>query len=171
MYLCYQSFKSTKRTSSGNSGANNAPGKSFATEPPKKIIQALYDYRPQGPGELKFSKGDFLYVTGNENNDDWYEAYDPPSNMRGMVPVSYFEIVSRKDTIQTVPIHSAAALAATSTAKTQHCRHLLVNIFRILALLVPTTALQLDRHRHQQPIHHQLAIAMRLLHHRPVIPM
>lgn len=117
MYLCYQSFKSTKRTSSGNSGANNAPGKSFATEPPKKIIQALYDYRPQGPGELKFSKGDFLYVTGNENNDDWYEAYDPPSNMRGMVPVSYFEIVSRKDTIQTVPIHSAAALAATSTAK------------------------------------------------------
>lgn len=116
-----KSFKSSKRTSNGNGAAQqHIPGsslsamssKSFATEPPKKIIRALYDYRPQGPGELKFQKGDFLYVTGSENSQEWYEAYDPPSNMRGVVPVSYFEVVSRKDTIPTVPINSAAAVAA-----------------------------------------------------------
>lgn len=72
----------------------------------------MYSYTPQGPGELGFKKGDFLYVTGQENSTEWYEAYDPPSNSLGMVPVSYFEVVSRKDAISTIPLHTAAASAA-----------------------------------------------------------
>lgn len=68
---------------------------------------------PQGPGELKFKKGDFLYVTGHEDSEEWYEAYDPPSNLRGMVPVPYFEVVSRKDSITTVPLHAASSIPAT----------------------------------------------------------
>lgn len=85
---------------SGNStsaaGSNAAAAKNFANTPPQKIIRALYDYDTQGPGELRFRKGDFLYVTGYNSTEEWYEAYDPPSNMRGMVPVTYFEVVSKK---------------------------------------------------------------------------
>lgn len=51
-------------------------------------------------------------MTGFENSTEWYEAYDPPSNLQGMVPVSYFEVVSRKDSIPTIPLHTAAAAAA-----------------------------------------------------------
>jgi bud emergence protein 1 len=99
-----------------------SPPKNIATTPPKKIIRALYDYIAQGPGELRFRKGDFLYVTGYENSTEWYEAYDPPSNMLGMVPVSYFEVVSRKDSIPTIPLHTAAAAAAAhgGTVPSQH---------------------------------------------------
>lgn len=65
----------------------------MATTPPKKIIKALYDYNSQGPGELSFKMGDFLYVVGHEEDEEWYEACDPPSNLRGMVPVAYFTVV------------------------------------------------------------------------------
>ncbi|CUM68552.1 uncharacterized protein PRCAT00006278001 [Priceomyces carsonii] len=67
---------------------------------PKKVIKALYDYRPQGPGELKFEKGDFFHVL-NEADDvmdestGWYEATNPMTNAKGMVPVSYFEVFNR----------------------------------------------------------------------------
>ncbi|ODV59774.1 phosphatidylinositol-3-phosphate-binding protein BEM1, partial [Ascoidea rubescens DSM 1968] len=54
---------------------------------PKKVIQALYDYNPQGPGELKFSKDDFFYVISNENDKNWYEAFNPITNVKGKVPI------------------------------------------------------------------------------------
>lgn len=94
--------------SNGNNNSSSAkPSGSLstlATTPPKKIIKAIYDYSAQGPGELSFSKGDFLYVVGHENDEEWFEAFDPPSNLQGMVPVTYFEVVSRQETIPTVPI-------------------------------------------------------------------
>lgn len=70
---------------------------------PKKVIKALYDYIPQGPGELPFSKGDFFHVInddqetlpGEEERNGWYEATNPITNARGMVPVSYFEVFNR----------------------------------------------------------------------------
>lgn len=62
---------------------------------PKKVIKALYDYTPQGPGELQFSKGDFFHVMGNENDTEWYEACNPSTNVRGMVPVPYFEVFGK----------------------------------------------------------------------------
>jgi bud emergence protein 1 len=108
-------LKGEKRTSS-NSSANGVATSpiiqsglksTIATIPPKKIIRALYDYTSQGPGELGFKKSDFLYVVGHEDDEDWYEACDPPSNLRGMVPVSYFEVVSRKETINTIPLSDA----------------------------------------------------------------
>lgn len=110
-----RSFKGDKRTSSTSSGNSVATSpvlqsglkSAIATVPPKKIIRALYDYTSQGPGELGFKKGDFLYVVGHEDDQDWYEACDPPSNLRGMVPVSYFEVVSRKETINTIPLSDA----------------------------------------------------------------
>lgn len=62
---------------------------------PKRVIKALYDYKPQGPGELEFQKGDFFHVIGNEDDNEWYEACNPSKNLRGMVPVPYFEVFGK----------------------------------------------------------------------------
>lgn len=66
---------------------------------PQKVIKALYNYVPQGPGELKFEKGDFFHVveeqgSGHEANG-WYEATNPATQQRGMVPISYFEVFNK----------------------------------------------------------------------------
>ncbi|KAK9239832.1 protein scd2/ral3 [Lipomyces kononenkoae] len=65
--------------------------------PPKKVIKALYDYQASTPGELSFSKGDFFHVIGNENDLNWYEACNPSTNLRGMVPVTYFQVLGRNE--------------------------------------------------------------------------
>lgn len=64
---------------------------------PKKVIKALYDYQPQGPGELPFNKGDFFHVLHEDTPDSngWYEATNPMTHVRGMVPISYFEVFNR----------------------------------------------------------------------------
>jgi bud emergence protein 1 len=60
--------------------------------PPQKVIRALASYRPQAPQELPFQKGDFFYVSRDlDNNGDWYEAHNPISGARGLVPRSMFE--------------------------------------------------------------------------------
>lgn len=60
-----------------------------------QVIRAIHDYDSKAPGELSFSKGDFFHVVGSENDPDWYEASNPSANTRGMVPVSYFEVLGR----------------------------------------------------------------------------
>ncbi|KAG0702305.1 hypothetical protein DFH29DRAFT_921674 [Suillus ampliporus] len=63
-----------------------------ASLPPQKVIRAIASYRPQGPQQLLFQKGDFFYVTGNtDTQGDWYEAHNPVSGARGLVPKSMFE--------------------------------------------------------------------------------
>lgn len=66
---------------------------------PTKVIKALYDYRPQGPKELLFEKGDFFHVVSDEalelDQHGWYEATNPMTNQRGMVPKLYFEVFNR----------------------------------------------------------------------------
>lgn len=62
---------------------------------PKKVIKALYDYTPQGPGELRFEKGDFFHVVSEDSGDGWFDATNPATARRGMVPVSYFEVFDR----------------------------------------------------------------------------
>lgn len=86
---------------------------------PKKVIKALYSYRPQGPGELKFSKGDFFHVMDDANVEanGWYEATNPATNVRGMVPVSYFEVFTRP-THEDAPAAESAKLAQTLYAVT-----------------------------------------------------
>lgn len=63
-----------------------------ASLPPQKVIRAIASYRPQGPQQLPFQKGDFFYVTGNvETQGDWYDAHNPVTGARGLVPKSMFE--------------------------------------------------------------------------------
>ncbi|KAF4574659.1 hypothetical protein AB1N83_002912 [Pleurotus pulmonarius] len=71
--------------------------------PPQKVIRALSDYRPQAPQELPFQKGDFFYVLGNvDNSGIWYEAHNPVSGARGLVPRSMFEEFNKNNAVSRV---------------------------------------------------------------------
>lgn len=60
--------------------------------PPQKVIRALSSYKSQAPQELSFTKGDFFYVLkDSEVVADWYEAHNPVTGARGIVPRSMFE--------------------------------------------------------------------------------
>ncbi|ODV95145.1 hypothetical protein PACTADRAFT_49892 [Pachysolen tannophilus NRRL Y-2460] len=64
---------------------------SFQTQ---KVIEALYDYKAQSPGELSFNVGSIFYVTKIEN-DDWYNVRDPQKlNKSGVVPIAYFKDIT-----------------------------------------------------------------------------
>ncbi|KZS97543.1 hypothetical protein SISNIDRAFT_449062 [Sistotremastrum niveocremeum HHB9708] len=65
---------------------------SHAVQPPKKVIRALQTYRPNAPQELSFSKGDFFYVIRDvDTGIGWYEAHNPVTGARGLVPKGLFE--------------------------------------------------------------------------------
>ncbi|KAJ7179455.1 hypothetical protein C8R46DRAFT_640948 [Mycena filopes] len=58
--------------------------------PPQKVIRALDTHRSQRAQELPFTKGDFFYVIRDVDNA-WYEAHNPVSGARGLVPKDMFE--------------------------------------------------------------------------------
>ena len=64
-----------------------------ALVPPQKVIRASGAYRSTAPTELSFQKGDFFYVVREINNGagEWYEAHNPVSGARGVVPRRLFE--------------------------------------------------------------------------------
>ncbi|KAJ1929348.1 bud emergence protein 1 [Tieghemiomyces parasiticus] len=94
----------TLRKSLPNSSKGSGGGPTFSLQPkspeimnpPKKVIKALYDYTAESPEELTFVKGDFFMVVANENDEFWYLASNPNTGARGLVPVSYFQIVSKR---------------------------------------------------------------------------
>ncbi|EXJ80968.1 bud emergence protein 1 [Capronia epimyces CBS 606.96] len=97
-------MKAIRRSLKGDKEPKHAPSLSITPKtiqalPPKKVIKALYDYRPQnGNGqELAFHKGDFFHVLSREDDTEWYEACNPliPS-ARGLVPVAFFEVVGKQ---------------------------------------------------------------------------
>lgn len=103
-----KSFRKSKRLSNSLTGSSpkhisRVSSSQYTTEhldsllqSPKKVIKALFDYAPQGPGELRFNKGDFFHVVGDAEQDDtWYDATNPVTGQRGMVPISYFEVFQR----------------------------------------------------------------------------
>ena len=65
---------------------------SNAVVPPKKVIRALGPYKSTAPQELSFEKGDFFHVINElEQGSGWYEANNPITGARGLVPKSKFE--------------------------------------------------------------------------------
>ncbi|KAI0052600.1 hypothetical protein FA95DRAFT_1483178 [Auriscalpium vulgare] len=63
-----------------------------AVVPPQKVIRALGPYRSNAPQELSFQKGDFFYVIREVNErGSWYEAHNPMTGARGLVPRAQFE--------------------------------------------------------------------------------
>ncbi|KAF7971047.1 hypothetical protein HWV62_22177 [Athelia sp. TMB] len=102
---------------------------SAAISPPQKVIRALSTYRPQAPQELPFTKGDFFYVVRDvDNQGAWFEAHNPVSGARGLVPRSMFEEFNKNPTpIRTsqimnpnmVPASPGAAMMSPRSPKTQ----------------------------------------------------
>ncbi|CAZ84756.1 unnamed protein product [Tuber melanosporum] len=71
------------------------PKTAITIQPPKKVIRASFDYTAASDLELSFSKGDFFHVIGREDDPEWYEACNPASNARGLVPVPYFQTLGK----------------------------------------------------------------------------
>ncbi|GEQ72280.1 hypothetical protein JCM33374_g5967 [Metschnikowia sp. JCM 33374] len=105
-----KSFRKSKRSSNSSNSSKqsisrvassqmNSEELNAVLKSPEKAIKALYDYKPQGPGELRFQKGDFFHVVqdqaGNNEANGWYEATNPATQQRGMVPMSYFEVFNK----------------------------------------------------------------------------
>jgi len=66
----------------------------------QQVIKALYPYRPDSNNtqELGFEKGDFFHVLSREDDPNWYEACNPTiPTARGLVPVTYFEIIGKTE--------------------------------------------------------------------------
>ncbi|PKY07011.1 hypothetical protein P168DRAFT_248080 [Aspergillus campestris IBT 28561] len=71
------------------------------------VYSAIYDYQPQGQGELELREGDLLYVLEKSADDDWWKAKkkadrDDEDEPEGLVPNNYVE--------EAQPTHTAKAL-------------------------------------------------------------
>lgn len=80
---------------------------------PKKIIKALYDYQAKAPHEITFKKGDFFHVTGRENDSEWFEACNPASQLKGIVPVSHFQVIDKTE--RSLPVNRPTSSSTSST--------------------------------------------------------
>ncbi|GAA5808927.1 hypothetical protein MFLAVUS_002326 [Mucor flavus] len=80
---------------------------------PKKIIKALYDYQAKAPHEITFKKGDFFHVTGRENDLEWFEACNPASQLKGIVPVSHFQVIDKTE--RSLPVNRPTSSSTSST--------------------------------------------------------
>ena len=64
--------------------------------PPQKVIRATSSYRSPTPQQLSFQRGDFFYVSREVNEGgSWYEAHNPVTGSRGLVPKSMFEAFNK----------------------------------------------------------------------------
>jgi bud emergence protein 1 len=64
--------------------------------PPTRVIRATSTYRSQAPHQLSFEKGDFFHVIRDIDNPGlWYEAHNPMTGARGLVPRAMFEEFSK----------------------------------------------------------------------------
>jgi actin cytoskeleton-regulatory complex protein SLA1 len=64
------------------------------------ICKALYDYTPQGEGELAIYEGELLYILEKSADDDWWKAKKKAENEdeeepEGLIPNNYVEEVRR----------------------------------------------------------------------------
>ncbi|KAJ5085674.1 hypothetical protein N7532_010445 [Penicillium argentinense] len=60
------------------------------------VYSAVYDYQPQGEGELDIREGDLLYILEKSSEDDWWKAKkkadrDDEDEPEGLVPNNYVE--------------------------------------------------------------------------------
>jgi hypothetical protein len=63
------------------------------------VYRAIYDYAPQGDGELAITAGDILYLLEKSEEDDWWKAKKKASaedddEPVGLIPSNYIEEVS-----------------------------------------------------------------------------
>ncbi|KAK4054387.1 bud emergence protein 1 [Microbotryomycetes sp. JL201] len=66
-----------------------------AQTPPKRVIRATESYKARSSQELSFEKGDFFHVVSDEGGDEWFDASNPMTGARGMVPAEFFQVLGR----------------------------------------------------------------------------
>lgn len=71
------------------------------------VYSAVYDYQPQGEGELEIREGDLLYVLEKSTEDDWWKAKkkaerEDEDEPEGLVPNNYVEEVSTLPQLRSV---------------------------------------------------------------------
>ncbi|KAJ5780847.1 hypothetical protein N7457_006007 [Penicillium paradoxum] len=71
------------------------------------VYSAVYDYQPQGEGELEIREGDLLYILEKNADDDWWRAKkkaerEDEDEPEGLVPNNYVK--------EAKPAHRATAL-------------------------------------------------------------
>ncbi|KAJ5372096.1 hypothetical protein N7517_004102 [Penicillium concentricum] len=86
------------------------------------VYSAVYDYQPQGAGELEIHEGDLLYILDKNADDDWWRAKkkagrEDEDEPEGLVPNNYVEEVSLVEAAElhrwnapVRPAHRATAL-------------------------------------------------------------
>ena len=62
------------------------------------VCRAVYDYTPQGEGELEIQDGDLLLILERSTEDDWWRAKKKASSEDedepdGLIPNNYVEEV------------------------------------------------------------------------------
>lgn len=77
-----------------------------ALQPPTRVIKAVQSYRSQAPQELSFVKGDFFHVVRDvdRGNSQWYEAHNPMTGARGLVPRNVFEEFGKANAAQVATV-------------------------------------------------------------------
>ena len=65
------------------------------------ICTALYDYAPQGEGELSITEGELVYILEKSTEDDWWKAKkkapgEEDEEPVGLIPNNYVEEVRSK---------------------------------------------------------------------------
>ncbi|GAA5893446.1 hypothetical protein JCM8208_000803 [Rhodotorula glutinis] len=71
------------------------PAVAPAPAPPKLVIRATAAYRARTAQELSFEEGDFFHVVSDEGGEDWFDAANPMTGARGLVPSSHFQVLGR----------------------------------------------------------------------------
>ena len=118
------------RHSGGKPSASNvAPGTftsvkgAVTIQPPKLVIRAIRDYRSASPHELSFHKGDFFHVITDPAPDaEWFEASNPMTNARGLVPANHFDVLSKTNRANAATVAGPGATSPTiaSMSPTTH---------------------------------------------------
>lgn len=93
-----QSADSASSSSNSNSNSKSNSFLNNLDEGPKRIIKATKSYQAQNSTELSFNEGDFFWLTSNidQNTPEFFEAYNPLTSAKGLVPSSHFEILNQK---------------------------------------------------------------------------
>ena len=106
----YSSLPTANYPSIGSATA--FPPAKVAPGPPKRVIRATEAYRARSAQELSFELGDFFHVVSDEGGEDWFDAANPMTGARGLVPASHFQVLGRNVRETVAPRKSASASTA-----------------------------------------------------------
>ncbi|KAG0145895.1 hypothetical protein CROQUDRAFT_45208 [Cronartium quercuum f. sp. fusiforme G11] len=82
--------------------ASAGPNPRGLSGPPTMVIKAVSAYKAKRIVELSFQKGDFFHVVGEREDaeGEWFEASNPATGARGLVPKFGFESFGKQPTPQ-----------------------------------------------------------------------